>query len=346
MPLSDVQIGALVEKYERERDRYEKMASTVARWLGAQLRSSVVRHLLTFRSKDTQSLRAKLQQESGTLDFHMLEREFGTSILDLAGVRVLLYRDCDLERAAALVEQLFRLEAGDRFRKDFLAPGEYRALHRVVALSSHDLEGDSLLSNLQGVVCEVQVVTLANHIWNELEHDIRYKTRNGEPDETQGRLLGALRGQVDALNGTVTQLMEATDACVAKNTQIIGGPDDLRRLMEDRVKRSLHGDFGKLFDLLDKTHEVLTRAVLDNLPIWTQVDRERGVRLAHRATGSHMVVDDVMVVVGSLWGTFGESFLEVARSWRGRRGAFATFVAKRLAALNAPEERPGDVDEP
>lgn len=52
MGLSDSEIGLLVEKYGRERDRYQKMTVLVQRYLQAALRDQHIRCVVTSRAKD------------------------------------------------------------------------------------------------------------------------------------------------------------------------------------------------------------------------------------------------------------------------------------------------------
>src|SRR5207245_8542140 len=83
------------------------MSAVVSRHLSAQLRASAIPHLPTFRAKAPDSLRDKLVRDVQEHEFSSLEREFGPSIKDLAGVRILLYRPRDQDQTCRVIEELF-----------------------------------------------------------------------------------------------------------------------------------------------------------------------------------------------------------------------------------------------
>lgn len=134
MALTDLQIASLVQRYTRERDRFEKLASTVARRLSTRLRAAAIPHVPTFRSKDPDSLGLKLARDSEKHDFLRFEADFAPSIRDLAGVRILLYRPRDVDPTCSLVEDTFLVPTTKDFRRDYSSADGYRARHRVVAL--------------------------------------------------------------------------------------------------------------------------------------------------------------------------------------------------------------------
>lgn len=325
MAITDLQIATLVEKYLRERDRFDKMATLVARRISAQLLACAIPHVPTFRAKDPESLRGKLTRDGQRHEFTALEREFAPSILDLAGVRILLYRPQDRRPSCDVIEGLFVVPEEPRFRRDYTDVNGYCACHRVVTLPDDILASDPALLNLAGVLCEVQVVTIGDHVWNELNHDILYKTPNGRPSEEQSNLLQLLRGQLNTVRDTVQMLMDATARQREANLTTIETPEDLSDALKVRTGSRLRGDFEQLRKLLAGVLTDLTRAELDNLPINGDDLIVAAERL--RAVGVEDP-DGVACVIGALWPTYGEDLLEVASSWRGRPGAVARLVQK------------------
>lgn len=329
VPLTELQIATLVEKYLRERDRFDKMASLVARQLSAQLRASAIAHVPTFRAKDPESLRDKLNADSQKHEFAAFEREFAPNVLDLAGVRMLLYRQSDIEPTCNVIEELYAVPREERFRKDFSDLGGYQARHRVVTLRDEMLAGDSSFVNLDGVFCEIQVVTLGDHMWNELEHDIRYKPPSGDPNAEQTGLLDILRDQLNGVRTTVERLMDATERQRLASLSTIDSPEDLSEFLKSRVGRRLHGDFGRLLELLIGTLPIVTPALISRLPLDPQDFIHAEARLAAAGIESR---DDVSVVISALWPTYSADFVEIARNWRGRPGPTARLVQKLEAA--------------
>jgi hypothetical protein len=89
----------------------------------------------------------------------------------------------------------------------------YRATHCQVALLDDD-RGPGY-ENLDGDSCEIQVSSLLAHVWNEIEHDLGYKPLAGDLNDGEKRALDALGHLTRAGDGTIVNLLEATDARLA-----------------------------------------------------------------------------------------------------------------------------------
>jgi hypothetical protein len=64
-------------------------------------------------------------------------------------------------------------------------------------------------ANLKGLTCEVQICSLLAHVFNEIEHDIRYKKLSGDISRKENKLLDAL-GQLTASGDVLVEtIMEA-----------------------------------------------------------------------------------------------------------------------------------------
>ncbi|MBO6936779.1 MAG: RelA/SpoT domain-containing protein [Deltaproteobacteria bacterium] len=329
MALDNDEIDRLVARFARERDRFDKMASMVSRRLSAALFEAAVPHVPTFRAKAPKSLRGKLRRDRTQYSGAEFVPEFCPGLIDLAGVRVLLYRSQDTNVTCDVIEDLFEIPDGERFRKSHDDPHGYQAQHRVVTLTPDDLETDPRLSNLTGVMCEIQVVSLGDHIWNELNHDIKYKTPDGRPSEAQEALLGALRRQLDAVRGTVDQLAEATDRRREENLSLISTAEDLQHGLRVRTGRMMRGDLGRLLELLESSVEgEITLAKLDELGVDSDA-LDRGKQALQSV--SHPATDtDPVLVVGALWNELGPAFYDTVCAWRGKPGA----VSRAVRALH------------
>jgi len=334
MPLSDLQIAVLVARYIRERDRFEKMAATVSRHLSGQLRELRIPHVPTFRSKEPDSLRGKLARDRDEHEFVGFEQEFAPSVLDLAGVRILLYRPRDIDPTCKLIADLFDVGTDARCRRDHAKPGGYTANHRVVTLRDTMREADPF-ANLNGVVCELQVVTIGQHVWNELEHDIKYKTPSGVPTEEQKSLLTSLHSQLATVGGTVELLMDATERQKAETLAPIESADDLRVALKRRSGRPLQGNFSRLLDLLAGALQDVTVAALGRLPL-DQADLDAAERLLLGPVAlAGPDVDGVNTVIAALWKDFGADFVDIVGTWAGRPGS----VARTVRALDEASQK-------
>jgi ppGpp synthetase/RelA/SpoT-type nucleotidyltranferase len=215
MAISDEVILGAVARYDRERDRYLKLAARVADICRSNIvERHAVRAQITSRTKTIRSFEAKLRRFSKRPDksFATVEEVFD-KIGDFAGVRVATYRPEDEPRVAQAIRTLFVGSEGSDVivdLKDKLDPANckfYRATHCQVFLREDELVGD--YSNLRSASCEVQICSMMSHVWNEIEHDIGYKPEGGGPDEVERGLLEVLGHLTRSGDAAITRLLAA-----------------------------------------------------------------------------------------------------------------------------------------
>lgn len=215
--LTDEHIAAVCDRFERERDRYEKLARFVAAKLDALLREGAVRYAVQWRVKDVDSLQRKLvaKRDKYTDVDDVFER-----LSDFAAVRVLTYVESDRAAIVSLLETSFGGPAGSAtptvdVKDGSGTKGHYRATHVQVGLSEDEAVGDN--DNLADSSCEVQVCSLLAHAWNEIEHDLAYKPTTGDISEGEIRMLDSLGLTVEAGDGVIISLIQASDQRFANN---------------------------------------------------------------------------------------------------------------------------------
>ena len=102
-------------------------------------------------------------------------------VTDLLGLRVITYFEDGVDRVGALVEARLPVDfqhSVDKRRRDAGGFG-YRSLHYVCRA------GEALPPDCR---YEIQVRTMLEHAWAEIEHDLGYKSREAVPAEARRRL--------------------------------------------------------------------------------------------------------------------------------------------------------------
>lgn len=216
MTLDEIIEKALV-RYEREHDRYLKLSARVAEVCGVEIvEGNAVRAHVTSRVKSPKSFADKIRKvaKKHPKAVQSVDAVFD-SIRDLAGVRIATY-DKELEdKVVAAVRARFsgphgapvELERKDKHKSD--PSNFYRATHCDVFLRPEELVGS--YANLLDTPCEVQVCSLMAHVWNEVEHDIRYKLNFGDLSPAEEELLVSLGHLSMAGDAIISQLLAATD---------------------------------------------------------------------------------------------------------------------------------------
>lgn len=337
MPLTESQVALLVAKYARERDRFQKMADFVQRHVQVALKNNLIRCVVTSRAKDPDSLGRKLISGHSEFDFDELQHEFNPSLLDVAGVRVMLYQfDRDNRRVVGLLEDVFVVPDFPRYRKDkgLDATRCYQARHRVVQLRNEHL-ADPAYENLKGLMCEIQVVSLVKHIWNELEHDVGYKDPEnlGEADREQEAWLAVLWESLQAAETAVSHLSRVTDtrrAVSQEEERALQSSEDLRLALGLLLRRPIVGDIGALFKLLNLTEKLVSRKALRGMGL----DRPSTLDDGHGRLGSVGLehCDDVEAIVAHLSAERGQDFLEATSKWPGPKSK----LRRTIEALQSP----------
>lgn len=126
------------------------------------------------RVKSWGSIEEKLERKSIEIDSIF-------ALHDIVGVRVILLFRSDLDRALKLIAENFevvsREDTGSRLGE---AEFGYQSQHFVVRLPKAWLSLPSL-ANLNEFCVELQVRTLAQHIWAAASHKLQYKQEAGVP---------------------------------------------------------------------------------------------------------------------------------------------------------------------
>jgi ppGpp synthetase/RelA/SpoT-type nucleotidyltranferase len=164
----------------------ESMKSLVTMLIKA---ADIVPHSISCRTKDRDSLARKIESKSKYTDL--------AEITDVVGIRIIsLYAD-DVDKIAEVIESEFNVdEVNSIDKRAILDPDRfgYLSLHYVVSLND---KRSSLKehSKFKGVKFEIQIRSVLQHTWAEIEHDIGYKSRIEAPKSVRrqfSRLAGLL----------------------------------------------------------------------------------------------------------------------------------------------------------
>jgi len=193
MPLDDSIIAAAKRRLARETDRYLKLARAVEGECIRLVRENGIHASVQARVKKPDSFEAKLQAyvrkgNAAKIDAMGSDEAVFKQVGDIAGVRVATYVEGDRERVVRLIKARFTQVEVERHVKS----SGYRATHCQVFLPTASLAADEN-ENIADLSCEIQVCSMLAHVWNEIEHDMRYKLAGvGDVDEYERSQLQAL----------------------------------------------------------------------------------------------------------------------------------------------------------
>lgn len=197
-------LSAILDGYTRTRSLYEDFARTLAALLGTFLNEAGIRvHSITWRAKAPDSLLRKLESAPGKY------AEL-TDVTDLAGVRVITYFPDEVDRIGTIVRREFDVDWGHSIdKRQQLDPDRfgYLSLHYVVAQSS----SRTLLPEyrrFEGYRAGLQLRSVLQHTWAEIEHDLGYKTTRSIPRDLRRRF-SCLAGLLELADNEFAAVREA-----------------------------------------------------------------------------------------------------------------------------------------
>lgn len=179
-----------LKKYEKQIQDYAQATKVAEELVRDILRQEQVHiHVVTSRYKGLDSLRLKLWRKK--------YRQPGKQLTDKIGVRVITYFESDIRPCVEKLERELEIDARrseDKRTKLSLREFGYLSVH-LVARTKGAWSRSSKYRPLRGKWFEIQVRSILEHAWAEIEHEVVYKSGIVFPDETKrrfARLAGTL----------------------------------------------------------------------------------------------------------------------------------------------------------
>ena len=169
----DLHSEFILEEYREARPLFEKMQSEVNRVLREALeRNGLIVTAVETRIKTEESLAGKLALKGS---------KYATlsDITDILGARIITFYTDDVDRIAAMAEQLFEIDwanSVDKRKLHQLDSFGYNSLHYICRLPGYDYR------------FELQLRTTLQHAWAAINHDNGYKSGVEIPHEYMRRI--------------------------------------------------------------------------------------------------------------------------------------------------------------
>lgn len=158
----------ILEKYEKRYSLYEEFCFAVKNLIKNLLDENSFKYHIQHRIKSIKSLKEKIKrkQKKGKKYKRLSDIE------DLAAIRVIFYLNRDIDK---FVKKVKREISGSVIVEKKKNTGGYEAVHLVVSLGKNRLQLNEY-KKFSGLKCEIQITSLLNHAWSEIEHEIFYKS--------------------------------------------------------------------------------------------------------------------------------------------------------------------------
>lgn len=190
-------IATAVEAYENLRPRYQSLAETVRNILNHAIPDGCSVHSIEARAKDVDSFRRKAGRPDEADRTELKYSDPLTQITDLAGVRVIAFFPKALQRICEAIEKEFEVTWRKDLGEERFNQGRfgYQSIHYLVKLPAQKTQWAEY-KKFDALIAEIQVRTILQHAWAEMEHDIQYKSSEQIPTSIQRRFV-ALAGMLE-----------------------------------------------------------------------------------------------------------------------------------------------------
>lgn len=177
----------VLKEYDAKKELYSSFRKKLDSFVSEVLSHHDIHiHTLTSRIKEKDSLNKKLTNKNSysTLD----------DITDICGLRITTYYEDDIERIAELIRDNFDVDHQNSInKKDNLDPTTFGYLSLHYVISFNDERTDLIeYKRFKDLKAEIQIRSILQHAWAEIEHDLGYKSKVPVPIRRRFSMLAGL----------------------------------------------------------------------------------------------------------------------------------------------------------
>jgi len=201
----DRKVKKAVDWYKNNRERYTELANNVENIIKEMLiDKDIYYHSLASRAKKVDSFKRKAKRDKYT--------DPKSQITDLAGIRIITLFEKDVYEISDLIKDIFTIDYENSEDKSDLLDADkmgYKSVHYIATLT-HDLVPKRDYEKYKGLQFEIQIRSILQHAWAEIEHDRNYKLKGNLPKHLQRRFY-ALSGMLEMADREFNLLAEEVD---------------------------------------------------------------------------------------------------------------------------------------
>ncbi|MGI4805968.1 MAG: GTP pyrophosphokinase [Janthinobacterium lividum] len=169
---------SILEDYKKNKKTYHAYRERIINLLNDLLSTEqIIVHQLVGRTKSLESLNKKIDEKNDK--YKSIEE-----VTDIIGIRIITYLESDINPIAELIEKEFIKDEANSVDKRKLQADRfgYKSLHVVVSLNNSRTKLKEY-KKYKDFKFEIQIRSILQHAWAEIEHDLGYKGEISIPDE-------------------------------------------------------------------------------------------------------------------------------------------------------------------
>jgi len=228
-----------VEWYSQNREKYEGLTSIIHSTLESLIAAKSIDYLsVSSRTKTIESFKEKLDRKS-----YSNPQKQAT---DLSALRVITFIENDIQKVISVIKSSFKIHEDkslDKTEELGVDKFGYRSVHFICEIGD-DRKSLPEFAPYQDLLFEIQVRTVLQHAWAEIEHDRNYKFSGVLPEKIRRRF-HLVAGMLELADNEFNRLAKEIDNYSKEIKQKTKEGD----LDLELTSTSLIEYFDKLFDI-------------------------------------------------------------------------------------------------
>jgi putative GTP pyrophosphokinase len=196
-------LTAIMREYDQQCAFYTDFTAKIEKLVIDLLEENSLRvHSITSRVKNKTSLRAKLDRS---------EQKYTklNDVTDIAGIRIITFFADEVDKVAGIIQREFDIDQEHSVDKRALLDPDrfgYLSLHYVAKLPAARLQLTEY-RRFSNCKVEIQIRSILQHTWAEIEHDLGYKSKQAVPKELRRRFF-QLAGLLELADNEFEQIRD------------------------------------------------------------------------------------------------------------------------------------------
>ncbi|RAK05040.1 ppGpp synthetase/RelA/SpoT-type nucleotidyltransferase [Halanaerobium saccharolyticum] len=198
-------VNQAVKWYEKHRHNYVDLRAEVEVILREALNENdIIFHSIESRVKSVESFRKKAERDK--------YNDPVNEITDLTGIRIITLFEKEIHQISDIIKELFKIDYSRSEDKSDLLDADkmgYKSIHYIAELNQDKITATEL-ETFAGLKFEIQIRSILQHAWAEIEHDRNYKFQGELPKHLQRRFY-ALAGMLEIADREFNTLSEEVE---------------------------------------------------------------------------------------------------------------------------------------
>jgi putative GTP pyrophosphokinase len=236
----------VLQDFKEARPIYEAFTHKVELLIQELINSNSIQvNSITSRTKDMESFSDKFSKIEGK--YNKLE-----DITDLSGVRIICWFLDQIPNVEQIIRDNFKINNELSIdKREIMDPDRfgYVSIHYIVSFSSAR-ENLEEFKKYSGLYCEIQIRTILQHVWAEIEHDLGYKSKIEIPKKIKRRFY-RLEGLIELADDEFQNLREDTESYTNIVTEKIKRAE--QDIFIDKISLESYIDNSKIIEKIDNT---------------------------------------------------------------------------------------------